>query len=258
MAEPATNVNRAVIPANLFTTTVLLKSGAFAGTGFFFAHPPTADSVYIITNKHVLQMDSTGAVPQTSVSAWIERRGVANRVAQQFETTSATLKWHPQAQCDLAAIKVPPAFVLDDLNEFAIFHAGHIPPPSDLKPIENIIMLGYPAFLQIHDQVERRPMARAGITAVPPGRAFAGDDLVGLADVGNFPGSSGSPILVHEGIRVTPVGAVVTGQFTYLIGVSFSLHVSEIQPVNKVPFLQTSHNSGYVRAKAIVEMLAGS
>ena len=64
-----------------------------------------------------------------------------------------------------------------------------------LAPGENILMIGYP--IGIWDKVNNAPVFRKGIAATYPGKHYDGKPEF-MIDAASFPGSRGSPVLVHD------------------------------------------------------------
>jgi hypothetical protein len=93
---------------------------------------------------------------------------------------------------------------------------------EQLSAVEDVLMIGYPNGLW--DAVNNYPLIRRGITASHPAVDF---DVNGVAttvvDVACFPGSSGSPVILHNhGIYGDKRGNTVTGSRTIFLGVLFS------------------------------------
>lgn len=76
----------------------------------------------------------------------------------------------------------------------------HLINVSYRSPIQDILMVGYP--IGISDNVNNLPIVRKGITASHVNKNFQGRNEV-LIDAACFPGSSGSPVFLSEGIKGT-------------------------------------------------------
>ena len=121
-------------------------------------------------------------------------------------------------------------------------------------------MVGYP--IGLSDTVNNFPIIRKGVTASHPYLDFKGKPH-GVADIATFPGSSGSPIIIHnENSYGIGDGLRVIGSRTLLIGILFAgpqykadgtLEIREI-PTAKlaVPVMPLfTHLGFYVKAKEL-------
>src|SRR5208283_3338677 len=131
---------------------------------------------------------------------------------------------HPDPKVDLCALPLADAF-----NQVKPFYRTIDPSliPSqaqldELSAVEEILMVGYPNGLW--DAVNNYPLIRRGITASHPAVDFDVDGAAAtVIDAACFPGSSGSPVLLHNaGAYGDKRGNAVVGSRTMLLGVLFS------------------------------------
>jgi|SRR5690606_3595897 len=168
------------------------------GTGFFY-HSGTCE--YFVTNKHVVE------------DALLIRFHIhqANEESPQYvlldkrkfiETTLNHWTLHPNTEVDLAYIPVS-CFLTnnssDDLVNFYVpLQSTNIPDDelvSRFSSVMDVAMIGYPDGLW--DEYNGLPIIRQGVTASHASLSFDGRDDV-ILDIACFPGSSGSPIILHN------------------------------------------------------------
>jgi hypothetical protein len=109
---------------------------------------------------------------------------------------------HPDPNIDLAVIPAGPFLVAgrDDTNKAIATtlrksDVATEPELAQFSPGDEVLMIGYPT--GIWDHVHNRPVFRRGIAATHPGLAYQGRPEF-LIDVATFPGSSGSPVFLHN------------------------------------------------------------
>jgi hypothetical protein len=127
---------------------------------------------------------------------------------------------------------------------------------EELSAVEEILMIGYPNGLW--DAVNNYPLIRRGITASHPAVDF---DVEGVAttviDAACFPGSSGSPVLLHNaGTYSDKKGNTTVGTRTMFLGVLFSGPVMQADgkivirdiptALGPVPQISLMLNLGYI------------
>ena len=122
---------------------------------------------------------------------------------------------HPERNVDLCAINISQIFqILTDnnknldwqfLEENNVLNTNLV---EEIKSVENIFMIGYPDGLM--DEVNNRPLIRTGITSTSSIIRYNGEKLF-IVDLPCFPGSSGSPIFISEGPRITKEGSLIAG-----------------------------------------------
>ncbi len=113
----------------------------------------------------------------------------------------------------------------------------------DLTPIEEVVIIGFPAGLT--DSKTGLPVIRKRITAYHPGIDFNGKSL-GLLDVTSYPGSSGSPVLIfNQGSYPTQNGIAIGSR-----GIFLGILIGHSQGSNDIDMADL-HLGGYVKTKAL-------
>jgi len=130
-----------------------------------------------------------------------------------------------------------------------------------MSALENVMMVGYP--IGLSDTTNNLPLIRKGITASHPHANFKGKP-VGVLDIASFPGSSGSPVLIHDDESYgLGDGLRVVGPRTLLLGILYggpqyeadgSLEIREIPTAraSRVPVVPIPIHLGfYIKAKEL-------
>jgi hypothetical protein len=212
------------------TARIVALNGAGAitktGSGFFYEFPNPKDVAQkmplLVTNNHVVSnMPKVEFVMHTAPAGGKKPDGKSTFSIEQKDWVP-----HPNTKVDLCAAPIGP-----------IINAANPPPfyrtidpsvvPTDaqleaLNAVEEILMVGYPNGLW--DATNNYPLIRRGITASHPGVDF---DVNGVAatvvDMACFPGSSGSPVILHsDGAYTDKNGNLIVGTRTLFLGVLFS------------------------------------
>lgn len=192
------------------------------GTGYFYAFQYPSDQEKdeilipaIITNKHVINGAS-----QIKITVQIIKQGAD--VKEDASTDQEERKefiisdlhkniiHHPSDEIDLCVIpigiilnSIPAGYGVKNVFIRKSWHLGEAH-KSQLRPIEPILMIGYPNGLW--DKENNRPIARHGYTATHALKKWNGKREF-LIDAACFPGSSGSPVFLFEdGMYRTPNG----------------------------------------------------
>lgn len=209
--------------------TTLADGRMSTGTGFLFSFLRNGESSVptIVTNKHVVEGAITGKFVINQMDSQGNR---SNKEKILFNIDKFTDGYilHPDPDVDLCII--PIASYLNQVQErkvkpYLFFLDSTIIPTgeqwSQLTPLEEIIMIGYPN--GIWDQTNNLPIIRQGITATHPNIDYNGKKEF-LIDAAVFPGSSGSPVFIYnEGSYPVPTGLAI-GNRVLLVGITYAVH----------------------------------
>lgn len=213
----------------------------WVGTGFVHAVKTNAGSAhFLITNKHVVADAESMTV--TMIAGGSERPHLGH-------ATQITLRafgdgyWagHPDPAVDVAAFPLSPV-----INEMVRLGGDpffrSIPPDllasadslAQLDALEEVVFVGYPAGL--FDSHNLTPVARRGMTASPVSLNYQGLPAF-LVDAAVYPGSSGSPVFIHDrGAHTPKAGGLVLGSRLMCLGILAAVHVRQVQGnVEKLP-----------------------
>jgi len=200
------------------------------GTGFvfsFFSGAPVQFDV-LVTNKHVLR-GTTTCIVRFALS-----RSSENDPIQIYQivinNVSAKVVEHPDAKVDLAALALIDVVAQEARAGLSLdvsrIDSSSIPTATmlhELSPIEDIVVIGYPA--GVIDAVNFLPVFRKGITATAPYTRFDGLPVF-LIDAGIYHGSSGSPVfLYNNGIYTDRNGTAMLGSRYWLLGIVSDVHL---------------------------------
>ena len=200
------------------------------GTGFQYVFDLGGgfEAHAVVTNKHVVRGCARYGVEFPSVGQG-SSRDLKQRFNIYFPDGAPTIVMHPDAQIDLAVLMLNGA--IDQAKK-----AGHSPYiavieksavfdfANDFDSVcaENVAMIGCPNGLW--DDVNMVPLIRYGVTATPIYVDHRGQPEF-MVDIGCYPGSSGSPIiLVRHGLRFFRDGRaamMTTAQFK-LLGILYA------------------------------------
>lgn len=188
----------------LFSTVRIDARGAgnpSVGTGFFFEYPFPGEEGGVIpclvTNLHVVE-------GYTEIRIHLHLAGPDGRPTGKHEIR-CTSPWirHP-AGLDLAILPINHVFADVESRGLRVFYRplgeGNFPLQNGeglegVRAIEDISMVGYP--IGLWDAHNNRPIIRRGTTATSPLLDYMGKPEF-LIDAAVFPGSSGSPVFLHE------------------------------------------------------------
>jgi hypothetical protein len=200
--------HKSVADALLYTTvrvsTYLGADPAGSGTAFFWRTPlpEGRETVSLITNRHVLE-----GADRVSVTCHVSDDETRPSPTGRFTNLNIMISGggsiaHPNVSVDLVAIPIVPLIAAARSTGTHLFYvalSADDVPPEDHWPsfdsIEDVLMIGCPR--GIFDEANNMPIARRGITATPLGNRYEGRDEF-LIDMACFPGSSGSPVFIHN------------------------------------------------------------
>ena len=148
--------------------------------------------------------------------------------------TERAWRWtfHPSAAIDIAVLPLAP--VVNHLNEgvgelyYRSIETDMIPGQDRLEGLdvlEEILFVGYPNGL--YDRANHLPIFRKGTTATPLYIDYDAKPTF-LIDASVFPGSSGSPVFLHnKGSWSARDGTLMAGQRIFFLGILGSVYVHE-------------------------------
>jgi hypothetical protein len=233
---------------SLCTTTILLKKGneqVSQGTGFFFLlKSEKGNTIYLITNVHVLTGHSPGIdkPPIGDKITFQIRRSLENTqdvkiVTRDLYTTKGQPCWwvsKTTPEADLAVMALP-AHLISDTRQMCIDSSLDTTSLS-IQPSSPINLIGYP--YGYHDTHNNLPIWKTGSIASEPELNFNGLPLI-VVDVSAYPGMSGAPVFsVAHGSYVSKNGDTVIGSATRFLGVYASM-----QMFNERKYLEEYANS---------------
>jgi hypothetical protein len=175
------------------------------GTGFFLNLQLDSGDIFplLITNKHVVANGNISHGKFLFTAA--DENGdpiVTNHIEVKLETLKNQYIPHPDPQIDLCAFNLIPIieqYVLKRERIFCRFiDSSMIPTGTDVEEfdaVEEILMIGYPD--KQWDKVNNMPLVRRGITATHFKYDYNGKSNF-VIDAACFPGSSGSPVIIHR------------------------------------------------------------
>ena len=209
---------------------------ASVGTGFIVSHrwADGSEGPFLVTNKHVIRDtirgDLTFTLAESPGDESVPLLGRFTSVGLGEEAWRWTP--HPSQAVDIAVLPLAP--VVNHLHEreetpyYKSIPTDMAPEQDvveDLDAVEEVLFVGYPS--GIYDRANNLPITRKGITATPVAIDYEGNPVF-LIDASVFPGSSGSPVFIHnKGSWPTRSGALMGGQRFLLLGVLGRVYLRE-------------------------------
>ncbi len=189
----------------LYSTVKLVTKGGgevrATGTGFFVNFAVRGQSIVpaIVTNRHVIEAGDE----VTALCHLANENKPSGKFAQcTMPTTGQNVFRHPDDSVDLCAIPIGQIMQQAIASKTPLFcvYLGLDLIPSDedweyFDAIEEVTMIGCPN--GISDEANNLPIVRRGITATSLGKRYNGKSEF-MVDMACFPGSSGSPVFLHD------------------------------------------------------------
>lgn len=193
-----------ILRSSIRISVIKATGEQYYGTAFFFNFMiDQTPYPVLISNRHVLENASeisffVNIAPKDS--SWEERCKCNQKKHLTYSSPQIIL--HPNPDIDLALFPMKDTFEQFAQQGSSLVHwcldESIIPSSQEwvhLLPLEDVIMIGCPdAIFDLHNNLA---LIRKGIIASHPAYDF-NDKPVFISDIACFPGSSGSPILMHN------------------------------------------------------------
>ena len=237
-------INPQTILEQIAYATVLIQTEYGSGTGFLLQKDLGNNLIIplLVTNKHVIY----GEDKKSKQPVLAEKGKLIFHTMNNTQHPSGILRdytlekhfgkhffQHPNSDVDLCAMSL--AYFVNDCKRnppevFVRYISTDLIPTEqqwqELDYMEEVFMVGYPNSLS--DKVHNYPIVRRGVTATHPCIDFNGKKEF-LADIPNFPGSSGSPLFLYSRNRVDKEGNICFGsELLYFLGVVYSVETSGV------------------------------
>ncbi|EMZ5055786.1 S1 family peptidase [Proteus mirabilis] len=217
------------------------SKGASSGTGYIFCFLEDEENdkscPCIVTNKHVLK-DGVEAIFHLTLRDKDGNPDLGNHEAIRIKDLNDYVILHPNDDIDLAII--PIGMILNSAEalgknfHYSSFGKGFIVSKellSELSPMEDIVMIGYPNGLW--DTAHNLPIIRKGVTATDVRLDLNGEPEF-MIDAGVYPGSSGSPVfLANIGSYMDKDGCLCAGSRIALLGTVYAVNQSPVLITSK-------------------------
>ena len=221
----------------LFFITAYLEGNngveSWSGTGFCHAVETDQGTVYcLVSNKHVLSQATELTIRMVRGDGTAVP--VAGRASEiTVPDANQSVVGHPDEAVDVAVMPLSPILqAMSDHGMPAYFRAVtadmclNATRERELDSIEEVLFVGYPNSL--FDPVNFTPIARRGTTATPIRSNYRGEPAF-LVDATVFPGSSGSPVCLHDsGIYKSRRDGTVVGSRLMFLGVMAAVHTAQV------------------------------
>lgn len=214
------------------------NGSASIGTGCIVSHKPNdaPEGSFLVTNQHVVERTVGGQLTFTLGQDLGDADSPILGATFDHSIGPAAWKWtaHPDNTVDIAVLPLSPTIeYLHSINRPPFYRSiptSFVPSPEEmdeLDAIEDIVFVGYPN--GIYDHANNLPIVRKGITATPAAVNYEDRPLF-LVDASVFPGSSGSPVFIHnQGSWSTRTGTIVGGGRILFLGVLSNVYYREEQ-----------------------------
>ena len=224
---------------SLLLTTMRIETSLSFATGFIVRHQRDAETegFYLITNKHVTKATDSGMLTFTVAP---EARDPAHPQPDlshhiRNELRGGLWKWvgHPSDSVDVPTL--PIVQLLKELGEegkqpyYNTIDTRLFPDVTafeHMDAIEELVFIGYPSGM--YDRTNNLPLVRRGLAASPIQIDYEGKHFF-LIDASEFPGSSGSPVLICDSGPWSDRGrSIRSGTRVCLLGIQFSAFLRRI------------------------------
>jgi hypothetical protein len=247
----------------LFTTVKIYgkdRAGEIvSGTGFFYAFNSNGEGKTfnaLITCRHVMKdlLEAYLCLHLGTFRKDVSHITMQDAVRRKVANLSGSVVYHPDENVDLCGIPLDLLKIETPSGEALSPVMMNIPDNlalsdnglADLTPIEEVIIIGFPAGLT--DNTTCLPVIRRGITAFHPGIDFNGKNL-SLLDITAYPGSSGSPVLIYNQGSFPTQNGITLGNRAIFLGVLTGYSIGDIN-LDRADL----HLGAYVKAKALKEL----
>lgn len=258
--------------------TVLIQTEYSSGTGFLLQKNLDNDSFIpiLVTNKHVIYGEDKDSKPVLAEKGKLIFHTMNNTQHPSGILRDCTFEkhfgkhffQHPNSDVDLCAMNL--AYFVNDCKRnppevFVRYISTDLIPTEqqlqELDYMEEVFMVGYPNSLS--DKTHNYPIVRRGVTATHPYIDFNGKKEF-LADIPNYPGSSGSPLFLYSRNRVDKEGNICFGsELLYFLGIVYSVETSgvfvdtpEPTKLQQENCIRTAMNLAYViKSSELYELL---
>lgn len=176
----------------------------------------------LITNRHVVA--GFDRIKLTISNSRKLRDATANNNRDiHFDRLKEVVFFHPHPNIDIACILLAPILneAINDgstlqLNQIELSKFVSPEVEADMEFAEDILVVGYPQGLW--DSAFNLPIFRKGITATPAMIDYSGEPKF-LIDCSIYPGSSGSPVFLHNRPAYIEKNSVKLGERWSLLGI---------------------------------------
>ena len=217
----------AIIPKFFLNAVVALgvpkdnNSKQWIGTGFLMGRKEDSDitksTIYIITNKHVVENQNTLLVRFNNING----NGVKDLPMSLQKEYGKNYTEHPLPETDIVAIQISPKVIRD--NQLELFYFDKDDHALSLKQMEDtgvsegslIYSLGFP--MNLVGEITKAPICRLGCISRIADAFIQENAQKFLVDAQVFPGNSGGPIISRP--EIVSIEGTETNDNANLIGI---------------------------------------
>ena len=211
------------------TTTQLVskvQNGTSFGTGFFFdfgIYEIEHHLKTIITNRHVMKNTIELKFVMNESTPTGHRTDKQHVLSMDKEDLKKFVFYHPDPTVDLCIVDISEIYEKYSNEGITLFMRAFsfedVPSREaiqDLKALEQVVMIGYPAALW--DEHNNLPIMRTGDTASHIAYDYKGREDF-LVNIPAYHGSSGSPLVKLEETTTVNPGQTITERSALLLGI---------------------------------------